>query len=110
MCFGAKPVKVLRPDVKAQTRSGYFAVPLADGKPVMAYEMPMLAAVNGARPPHDFPHRAAALRFGADAIGARSERRRRPVFAISSWPMLHAAAADERDLRRSTSTAHPRVG
>jgi len=64
-------VKVLRPEVIAQTRSGYFAVPLADGKPVMAYEMPMLAAVNSVKPPHDFPHRAAALRFGADATGAK---------------------------------------
>ncbi|HEV2668479.1 MAG TPA: VWA domain-containing protein, partial [Blastocatellia bacterium] len=64
-------VNILRPDVKAQTRSGYFAVPLADGKPVMAFEMPMLAAANSVKPPHDFPHRAAAFRFGADAMGAK---------------------------------------
>lgn len=64
-------VKILRPDVKAQTRSGYFAVPPVDGKPVMAYEMPMLAAANSVKPPHDFPHHAMALRFGADATGTK---------------------------------------
>jgi VWFA-related protein len=52
-------VKVLRPDVRVQTRSGYFAVPLADGKPVMAYEMPLLAAVNSVKPPSDFQRRSA---------------------------------------------------
>lgn len=64
-------VKIARPDVRVQTRSGYFAVPLAEGKPVMSYEAPMLAAVNVAKPPYDFPHRAAALRFGADAAGSK---------------------------------------
>jgi VWFA-related protein len=61
--FRQVTVKSLRPDVRVQTRSGYFALPAMDGKPVMGYEMPLLAAANKATPPSDFAHESALLRF-----------------------------------------------
>lgn len=63
-------IKLRRPDLKATSRSGYFAVPALDGKAVMGYEMPMLAALNEAAPKHDFPYQVGALRF---APGAESQ-------------------------------------
>jgi hypothetical protein len=56
-------VRIKRLDVKVQARSGYFAVPAVDGKPVMPHETLALAALSAATPPHDFAHTAAALRF-----------------------------------------------
>jgi VWFA-related protein len=55
-------VKVNRPDVKVQTRSGYFALPPSEGM-VFAYEMPLLRALNTMPLPRTFPYHAAALRF-----------------------------------------------
>ena len=55
-------VKVNRVDVKVQTRSGYFALPPSAGV-VLAYEMPLLHALEAAPLPRTFPYYAAALRF-----------------------------------------------
>ncbi|HKX00334.1 MAG TPA: VWA domain-containing protein [Bryobacteraceae bacterium] len=55
-------VKVDRPDVKVQTRSGYFALPPNEGT-VFAYEMPLLNALNSNPLPNNIPYHAAALRF-----------------------------------------------
>lgn len=55
-------VKVNRPDAKVQTRSGYFALPSSAGM-VLAYEMPLLRALESATLPRNFPYYAAALRF-----------------------------------------------
>jgi VWFA-related protein len=67
--FRAVTVKTSRRDLAVQTRNGYFAVPAVDGKPVMAYEMPMLAAAANANPPRDFAHQAAAPRFAPGTSG-----------------------------------------
>ncbi len=56
-------VKVLRPAVKLQTRSGYFALPSTEGAPLLPYEMPLLAALDTAPLPRAFDYHAAALRF-----------------------------------------------
>jgi len=62
-------LKVLRPNVKVQARSDYFAVPPMEGKPVMAYEFPLLAALNTIPLPQVFDHRAGALHFAQQADG-----------------------------------------
>jgi VWFA-related protein len=72
--FRAITVKVLRPNTQAQTRSGYFAlpparteavagIPVADTRPVLSYEAPLLAALDGAAVPRDFAFQTAALHF-----------------------------------------------
>jgi VWFA-related protein len=58
-------VKVDRPDMKVQTRSGYFALPPNEAS-VFVYEVPLLHALNSTPLPRDFPFHAAALRFGQD--------------------------------------------
>ncbi|HXI43701.1 MAG TPA: VWA domain-containing protein [Bryobacteraceae bacterium] len=55
-------VKIDRADVKVQTRSGYFALPPSAGA-VLAYEMPLLRALEAAPLPRTIPYYAAALRF-----------------------------------------------
>ena len=42
-------VKVARPDVHVQTRSGYYAMPLIEGQDLQPYEGPMLNALSMAR-------------------------------------------------------------
>lgn len=62
--FRSISVKILRPGLRAKTRSGYFATPPAsESRPALAYESPLLAALNDAVVPHDFHYRSAALRF-----------------------------------------------
>lgn len=64
--FRAINVKLLRPGLKAQTRSGYFALPpTSSSRPVLSYETPLLTALNGAVVPRDFPFAATALHFEA---------------------------------------------
>jgi hypothetical protein len=62
--FRAITVKVSRPGVKTQTRSGYFAVPpAASAPPVLSYETPLLAALHNPVVPHDFAFHAATFHF-----------------------------------------------
>ena len=61
--FRRLSIKLARPDVKVISRSGYFAVPTVDGKAVMGYEMPLLAALNDVTPQRDFAYRMGVLRF-----------------------------------------------
>ncbi len=63
-------LKLTRSDVKVTSRSGYFAIPTVDGKAVMGYEMPMLAALNDAAPKKEFPYQLGILRF---TPGAQSQ-------------------------------------
>ncbi len=63
-------LKLLRSDLKVTSRSGYFAIPTIDGKAVMGYEMPMLAALNEPAPKKDFPYQLGILRF---TPGAQSQ-------------------------------------
>jgi VWFA-related protein len=63
-------IKVLRPDVALQSRSGYFALPPEEpGAALAGYELPMLAALSAPKPPHDFEFRSAALRFESGPSG-----------------------------------------
>ena len=57
-------VRVDRPDVIAHTSSGYFAVPqLKGGQQLLAYEMPLLDAINASSAPTELPFQLAAERF-----------------------------------------------
>jgi len=69
--FRRLTVKVKRKDVSAQTRSGYFAMAPEEGTVTFPYEVEMLRAIRSASPPHDFPLRARAFRFGREASGTR---------------------------------------
>jgi VWFA-related protein len=55
--------KVSRPGVRVRTRAGYFATP-ATAPGLLAYEMPLLAALGAKAPSHDFAHHASVLHFG----------------------------------------------
>ena len=55
--------KVSRRGVNVRTRSGYFATPAASAG-LLAYEMPLLAALGVKTPSHDFGHHASVLHFG----------------------------------------------
>ncbi len=57
-------VKVDRPNIVVHARSGYFAVPqLKSGQQLVAYELPLLNALNANPAPADVVFRAAAERF-----------------------------------------------
>lgn len=56
-------VKVSRPDVRVQTRSGYFALPFIQGQTLMPYELPMLNALSSTPVPRKIPFHSAALQF-----------------------------------------------
>lgn len=57
-------VRVDRPNVVVQTRSGYFALPqLKEGQQIYAYEMPLLNILNSPSQPADIPFHAQAERF-----------------------------------------------
>lgn len=63
-------LKLSRPAVRVQSRSGYFALPPSEGAPLLPYEMPMLTALNATPLPHAFDYHAAVFHFArrADAV------------------------------------------
>jgi VWFA-related protein len=71
--FRGIEVKVARSGVVVQTRSGYFALPPGQSTALLAYEVPLLAALNRPDPPHDFEIRAGALHF-EDSPAGREHR------------------------------------
>jgi VWFA-related protein len=56
-------VRVARPHVTVQTRSGYFAVPEVNGEPLRPFEMTALHAINAHPAPEGFEYQTALLRF-----------------------------------------------
>jgi VWFA-related protein len=56
-------VRITRPHVTVQTRSGYFALPEMHGEPLQPYEMTALHAINARPLAEAFPYQAAFLRF-----------------------------------------------
>jgi VWFA-related protein len=56
-------VKVQRTDVSVAARKGYFAVRPTDGVPILSYEAPALAILDGGKPPNAFPIRSRAFVF-----------------------------------------------
>jgi VWFA-related protein len=69
-------VKLDRPDLKVQSRSGYFALPanISGGAPVLhTYEVPLLKALDRTPLPKDFEFRETAMHFRAGADKALCE-------------------------------------
>ncbi len=64
-------LKVTRPGVSVQTRSGYFAMPPGEGTATFAYEVQLLKALRSPDPPHDLPIRTRTFRFGPEPGGQR---------------------------------------
>lgn len=65
-------VKPARADLRAESRSGYFAVPYLGGSATLpGYETAGLAALDARPMPHAFEFRTAVFRFGSD--GANSQ-------------------------------------
>jgi len=56
-------VRLLRAGLHVQSRSGYFAVPDIDGKPVESYEVAALSALNAKPLPKEIEYRVSAQRF-----------------------------------------------
>jgi len=56
-------VRITRPHVTVQTRSGYFALPEINGEPLQTYEMKALHAINAHPATEGFPYQTALLRF-----------------------------------------------
>ncbi len=62
-------VKVTRPGVTVQSRSGYFALPPGEGSALLPFEMPLLTALTVEPPPHAFDYQASALQFAVTPQG-----------------------------------------
>jgi VWFA-related protein len=56
-------VKVTRPGVTVQSRSGYFALPPGEGSALLPFELPLLTALTVDPVPHAFDFQSAVLQF-----------------------------------------------
>lgn len=66
-------VRINRPKVTVQTRSGYFAVPDINGEPLQPFEVKALHAINEHPSAMAFPYQAALLRFRPKTSGGEYE-------------------------------------
>jgi len=66
-------VRISRPHVTVQTRSGYFALPNINGEPLQPFEMTALHAINAHPAPVEFPFQASLLRFRPKAAAVDYE-------------------------------------
>jgi VWFA-related protein len=64
-------LKVTRPGVSVQTRSGYFAMPPGEGAATFSYEVLLAKALRSPDPPHDLPMSTRSFRFGPEPGGQR---------------------------------------
>ncbi len=60
-------VKLLRPELKVQARSGYYALPVVEGQYLMPYEVPMLNALSAPPLPRNIPYRSSVLEYRTKA-------------------------------------------
>jgi len=68
--FRRLEVKVTRPGLTVQARSGYFALPPGEGTATFPYELPLLASLRAEPPPHDFAHASTLFHFDSGARGS----------------------------------------
>jgi hypothetical protein len=66
-------VRISRPHVAVQTRSGYFALPEINGEPLQPFEMTALRAINAHPATLEFPYETALLRFRPKAAAVDYE-------------------------------------
>jgi len=59
-------IKVSRPGVTVQARSGYFAMPPGEAAIDFPYELDLVTALRAAPPPRELPLHARTFRFGAE--------------------------------------------
>lgn len=64
-------VKLAKPDLRIQTRSGYFAVPDDGRDPLTPAEMAGLRALDAKPLPHTFDFQSKAFRFRSDKAGSQ---------------------------------------
>jgi len=64
-------VRLPQPDLKAQYRRGYYALPLLDGRSLLPYEPATLHALNTQPLPNQFDLHASAIRFRAQQGGVQ---------------------------------------
>ncbi|MFN0109584.1 MAG: VWA domain-containing protein [Blastocatellia bacterium] len=92
--FRSITIKILRPGVRASSRSGYFAVPPSVNKrPELSYEAPLLAALHDAIVPNSFPFQAGTLHF-------ESQRNETRTAVVASFPMsafINTQSAQSKD-------------
>ena len=67
--FRSIEVEVSRGGTKVQHPNGYFATPPDEAGPILAYEMPLLEALQAAEPKKDFPITAGTFAFGSSPEG-----------------------------------------
>ena len=81
-------VKVARPGTTVFARSGYYALPLVNGREVYPFELATLGALNATPPPHQFEFHSAALRF-------RPETEKTRYAFVFQAPMRHLTINSE---------------
>ena len=64
-------VRFSRPGLTAQTRAGYFAVPVVAGEELRPYQIGLLQALQNKSPRQDLLFRSSVLRFQASLSGTR---------------------------------------
>ena len=69
--FRTLEVKLKRPDVRVQSRSGYFALPAGEGTATFPFEVELLKALRASPLPQAFPLRVTGFRFGPESGGVR---------------------------------------
>jgi VWFA-related protein len=64
--FRAVTIRIKRPNVRAQTRSGYFALPPEAGPGLSAFEIPLLRFLEAPEQTNAFPFWTGFVRLGGD--------------------------------------------
>ena len=81
-------IKVSRPGVTVQARSGYFAMPPGEAAIDFPYELDLVMALRAAAPPRQLPLHARTFRFGAEG-----ERRRYTLVAELPLDSIRSSTA-----------------
>jgi VWFA-related protein len=78
--FRTIEIRVHKSGIRAQSRKGYFALPMLDGEPIAPFEFEVLTALDRQPTPHDFEFHARVLTFYTTAQVTEC----RAVFSVPS--------------------------